>query len=244
MIELNLIPDVKLELLKARRQQAMVISGSIIATIAAGGLVAVLALYVFGGQALIKNNASSEITKQMAQLKSVKDLEKTLTVQQQISSINDQQNSKLISSRLFDVLSATVPDNKNKVRITTANLDAETKTIALEGEADNGYEALEVFKKTIADTSFSYLTEGSEERTSAPITTGLSDSDRSYGESASGQRVLRFKLTLSYPEELFLPASKSIRINPPQSGNITDSSNSVPKSLFTDKVAPETGEDN
>ncbi len=155
MIELNLIPDVKLELLKARKQQAMVISGAIIVSIVVGSIVTALALYVFGAQTLVSKTADDDTTRLMSDLQSVKDLEKTLTVQQQIASIDTQQNNKLISSRMLDVLTATIPSDKNKVKITTANLNTEDKTIVIEGEAENGYEALEVFKKTIADTEFS-----------------------------------------------------------------------------------------
>ncbi len=236
MIELNLIPDVKLELLKARKQQAMVISGAIIVSIVVGSIVTALALYVFGAQTLVSKTADDDTTRLMSDLQSVKDLEKTLTVQQQIASIDTQQNNKLISSRMLDVLTATIPSDKNKVKITTANLNTEDKTIVIEGEAENGYEALEVFKKTIADTEFSYLKEGEKKPTTSPLITSISDSERSYGENAEGKRVLRFKLVLSYPDELFMPASKSININPPASGNATDSSNSVPTSLFTDKA--------
>lgn len=238
MIELNLIPDVKLELLRARRQQATVISMSILVTIIAGGIVTLLALYVFGGQELLKFTADTTTKSEMQKLTSVKDLSKTLTVQQQIAAISSQQDQKLISSRLFDVLNATIPTDKNKVSLTTVNIDAETKTITLEGQASNGYEALEVFKKTIAGTKFSYLQDGDKEKTIMPVATEISDSERSYGESSTGERVLRFKLALTYPDELFASTTKSISINPPQSKDATDSTNSVPTSLFTDPVAP------
>jgi len=47
MIEVNLIPDVKLELLKARKVRTNVISLSILITIVTAGAVALLAFYVF-----------------------------------------------------------------------------------------------------------------------------------------------------------------------------------------------------
>ena len=114
-----------------------------------------------------------------------------------------------------------------------------TKTFTLEGEAANGYEALEVFKKTIAGTTFSYLKADEKERTTAPVVTEISDNERSYGENSSGARVLRFKLVLTYSDELFTPSTKSININPPESKTVTDSATSVPKSLFTDKAVVE-----
>lgn len=50
MIEINLIPDVKRELLRAQRARTTVISAAIVISIVAGAVVAALALYVYGVQ--------------------------------------------------------------------------------------------------------------------------------------------------------------------------------------------------
>ena len=50
MIEINLIPDVKQELLRAQKGRAVVISASIFASVIAVGVVALLLVYIFGVQ--------------------------------------------------------------------------------------------------------------------------------------------------------------------------------------------------
>lgn len=47
MIEINLIPDVKQELLKAQRTRSMVVSIAIISSIAAASVVVLLLVYIF-----------------------------------------------------------------------------------------------------------------------------------------------------------------------------------------------------
>ena len=54
MIEINLIPDVKQELLRAQKGRAVVISASIFASVIAVGVVALLLVYIFGVQGVRK----------------------------------------------------------------------------------------------------------------------------------------------------------------------------------------------
>jgi len=114
MIEINLIPDVKQELLKAERSRAMVISGAIITCIVAGGIVALLAVYVYGFQGARNLFADNAIKSGSEELAKVEDLSKMLTVQNQIKQINELDKTKTVDSRLFDVLSAVIPPAPTK----------------------------------------------------------------------------------------------------------------------------------
>ena len=87
MIEINLIPDVKQELLRAQAQRNIVISASIVLAIAAGAVVVLVALYVFGGQKLLMDNANKKIDKEYATLSSVEDLDRLLTIQNQLKKV-------------------------------------------------------------------------------------------------------------------------------------------------------------
>ena len=149
MIEINLVPDVKLELLRAKRQRANVISIAIITAIVSLAVMAILAFYTYGVQTIASNLADSSIDKEFKELNSVNDLSKTLTVQSQLEELQGLHDDKHISSRIFDIISTVVPQGENKVSISSLSLDTEENTITIEGEATNGYEALEVFKKTI-----------------------------------------------------------------------------------------------
>ncbi len=232
MIEINLIPDVKLELLRTQRQRRNVISLSILVAIVAGALVALLAVYVFVVQTVAIGFTDNAIDTQYKDLQKVQDLSKTLTIQKQLEEVSSLHSEKRLSSRVFDIMSTVVPTGTNKVSLSNFELDAEKNTITIEGEAMNGYEALEVFKKTISKTTFEYVKNGKKQ---APllIASDITDGDQRYGESNDGTRVLRFSLSFTYPAALFAPTSEQGRIIAPNKQNATDSAVGVPSSLFT-----------
>lgn len=232
MIEVNLIPDVKLELLKVRRQRRMVTTGAIFTTLVAGGLVVLLSTYAFGVQAIAGTVVDGTIKTESKKLQSVEDLEKTLTIQTQLGSLKQLHDEKHISSRIFEIIATAVPSGENSILISRLSLDTDEKVVTIEGEAVNGYEALEVFKKTIEQTTFEYDVDG-EPQTGVAIASRVSDGERRYGESTTGQRVLRFTLSFEYPEQLFERQSQNGKIIGPNQQNVTDSARGVPESLFT-----------
>lgn len=232
MIEINLIPDVKLELLKARRQRKMVISAAILVSIAAGAIVVLLALYAYGVQTVADTLASNSIDSESKKLAKVKDLSKTLTIQNQLEQLSRSQSDKNITSRLFDIISVTVPEGKNAVTIKRLAFNSVTSTIDLEGEATNGYEALEVFKKTIGQTTFQYNVDGKAQKP-LKIANSIIDGERRYSEDNQGRQVLRFSLSFTFPQEMFKPDSENGRIVGPDKQKATDSAQGVPTSLFS-----------
>jgi Tfp pilus assembly protein PilN len=232
MIEINLIPDVKLELLKARRQRKMIISASILLSIAAGAVVVLLSLYAFGVQTVADTLADNGIKDENQKLSKVKDLSKTLTIQNQLSQLSKSQSNKNITSRLFDIISVTVPEGKNAVTIKQLAFKSETSTIDIEGEAPNGYEALEVFKKTLGQTTFQYNVDGKAQKP-LKIATSIIDGERRYSEDNLGHQVLRFSLSFTYTDEMFKPGSEDGRIVGPDKQKATDSAQGVPTSLFS-----------
>lgn len=234
MIEINLVPDVKQELIKAQRVRASVISVAILSGLIAGGVVVLLAIWVFGVQTARGVILDNTIQSESETLASVEDVNETLTIQNQLSKISEMHNNKTITSRVFDILTTINPPEPNNVAITNLTLDLDASTITIEAQAANGYPALETFKKTIAATTFRYSQDG--EQFSVPLASDMSDSERSYGEDASGARVLRFTLSFVYPEELFSRAAESATIVAPERTNATDSFQGVPRSLFTQRA--------
>ncbi len=241
MIEINLVPDVKQELIRAQRVRTGVISMSILVGLAALGIVALLLIWVFAIQAARGLISDNTIKEESAKLSSVEDISNTLTIQNQLSKITAQHDAKSIDSRIFDILTTINPPEPNSVAITTLALDATAKTIKIEAQAKNGYPALEVFRKTIDATKFEYTSGG--EKKSEKLASAISDSDRSYGEDASGARVLRFALTFTYPDLLFSRTAENAVIVAPSKSNVTDSFLGVPQSLFTQPATGTTEDD-
>lgn len=239
MIEINLVPDVKQELLKAQRVRNGVISGAIVVGLAAIAMVVILALWVFGVQTARGAISDNTIKNESQKLQNVPDISDALTIQNQLAQISTLNDSKHVDSRLFDVLTTINPSDPNTISFNKVSVDTTNDLVTIEAQATGGYSALEVFKKTIAATNFQYTQDGQTQ--SVPLASNLSDGDRSYGEDSNSVRVLLFTLTFNYPDALFAPTSKNARIIAPERTNATDSYLGVPKTLFSER-AQDTGE--
>jgi Tfp pilus assembly protein PilN len=240
MIEINLVPDIKQELLRAQRIRTRVIAGSILIGVVAIAIVTLLVIYVFTIQAIRSGLADASIKQGSDKLVAVTDLTKTLTIQNQLTKISALNSSKKIDSRIFDVLNAIIPPAPNAVQISNLGIDSSTGVITIDGQAANSYAAVEVFKKTIEGTTLKYTDENNTSQ-SVALASNISTSNTSYGEDTTGARVLRFTLSFTYVPELFSPASKNIAILITINGNVTDSFLGVPKSIFVDRAADITG---
>jgi hypothetical protein len=98
-----------------------------------------------------------------------------------------------------------------------------------------GYPSLEAFKKTIGAANVHFKDSGGTQ-TDVVLATNLSISNVSYGEDASGGKVLRFNVSFTYAPELFSPATVDPTIVLINGGNVTDSYVGIPKSIFTDRA--------
>lgn len=239
MIQINLIPDVKQELLRAQRARTVVISIAIVTGIVAVAVVTLLALWVFAVQTVRQTVADDQIKKGYAQLNSNADLSKVLTIQNQLATLTALNNSKHVDSRVFDVLAAILPASPNDVAVSDLGVDSTTDTITVQAQASNLYQALEVFKKTVAGATYTY-SDGTDKKTET-LASSISTTDVSYGEDASGKKVLRFTLSFIYPQSLFAPNSTNVKLIPANQANATDSFLGLPQSVFSDRAADTTG---
>lgn len=237
MIEINLVPDVKQELIRARMIRSAVVSTAITVTLIAAAVVVALSVYIFGVQTVRGVVADDTIKKGGAQLASVEDLSKVLTIQNQLTKINSLNDSKKIDSRIFEMLQAVIPPAPNDVKVSSLVIDAETGKITLEGQTPT-YPSLEAFKKTIAAAHVRYNGDDDQQQDIA-LASDLSISNISYGEDATGAKVLRFTVSFTYAEELFSPKIENPTIVLINGGNVTDSYLGIPKSIFTDRAADE-----
>lgn len=243
MIQINLVPDVKQELLKAQRQRTFVVSLSILVSAVAVGIVVLLGAYVLVQQGVVNRALDSSIDDLSAEIAAKESLPSALTIQKQLATVSGLYDSRSDTSRMFDLLSVITPSSsdKNSINVSKLNLETETSLITIEAQASNGYEALESFKKTIEATDVSYVENGEE--FTEPLAVSVSDGDRSYGEDTGGKKVLRFTISFNYPENLFATTTSNVKIvGPKGSINVTDSKINVPSSLFSDRVEDKEGE--
>lgn len=239
MIEINLMPDVKQELLKAQRIRSAVISIGITIGVIAAGIVVLLAVYVFGAQWGFDNYAQGQIDDKGKKLSQVEDLSKMLTIQNQLQQVSALNNAKHVTSRIFDTL-GIVPTGIKLSSIIVDTTDG-TQLVTIEGQAAGSYAATELYQKTLANVDVTYKevaadgTVGTEDK-SVPLASNIQISDLSYGEDSNGNMVLRFKLTFMYAKELLSNSVADVRLDVSKTGNVTDSYLNLPKSLFQDRA--------
>ena len=231
MIEINLLPNVKRELLKTRAMRNRVISISFLVGGASIAAVVVLAL-ILGSQIAAEAVQSGVVKDRNDKLMAVEDLNKVVTIQHQLTKINEQHSGKKLNSRIFDVVTAVNPVAPNNVSFSDIKVNPESKTITLEGSAVNGYSALETLKKTILNTKIQ-TTDG-DKSSEVSLTKEIKDGDTSFGENSEGKKVLQFSFSFEYAEELLAPANNGTVsvLTPTGKVDVTDSRQGIPDSLF------------
>lgn len=231
MIEINLLPNVKRELLKTRVMRNRVISISFLVGGASIAAVVVLAL-ILGSQIAAEAVQSGVVKDRNDKLMAVEDLNKVVTIQHQLTKINEQHSGKKLNSRIFDVVTAVNPVAPNNVSFSDIKVNPGSKTITLEGSAVNGYSALETLKKTILNTKVQ-TTDG-DKSSEVSLTKEIKDGDTSFGENSEGKKVLQFSFSFEYAEELLAPANNGAVsvLTPTGKVDVTDSRQGIPDSLF------------
>lgn len=134
MIQFNLLPDVKLEFIKARRSKHMVLLVSAAVAGVAVVMFVVLFLVVNFVQTKRISDLNKDIAKYTSQLKAIPDLNKILTVQNQLNSLTPLHDQKLASSRLVDFLTQLTPAQAN---ISDVKLDYAENSLKITGGTDS-----------------------------------------------------------------------------------------------------------
>ena len=159
MISINLLPDVKKELLRIRRERNLVVSISILAV---GGSIAALVVLggILGGLNIAKVVMENGINKNKATINSAiedKQLNEYLTIQNQLAQIDGLKDQQLVYSRIMDYLVALNPASPNNAELSTVSLEMSDGAVAatLEGKTQD-FEALNVYKTTLASAELVY----------------------------------------------------------------------------------------
>lgn len=131
MIRLNLLPDLKKDFLRAQRMRARTITIAILITIVSVGALVALGLYVYGAQTVIIAVQTSNISQKYNKLQDTKDLDKYLTVQNQLSSIAALHDDKYDMARIVDFATkVNIPDKPATYTNLTVDMDNEVTASA------------------------------------------------------------------------------------------------------------------
>ncbi len=132
MLQLNLLPDVKKEYIKAKKQKNVIFSVSILSAGVALAIVVILFITVQFVQKKSINDLTDDIKADIATLQSKEDLGKILTIQNQLNSLTSLHQDKPQASRLYAYLNQVTPAD---VKIGSLNIDFVESTIRIEGNA-------------------------------------------------------------------------------------------------------------
>jgi Tfp pilus assembly protein PilN len=181
-VQFNLLPDIKLEFQKAQKAKKTVYT---LASLAVGIVVSLFVISFVSVNILQKHlldSANDDITSTSQKLKNIPNLEKILTVQNQLNSLPSLHQKKHLTSRLFAYLPQVTP---NKVHIGRLKIDTAAKSIEISGTADT-VKSVNQFIDTLKFTNY---------------ITGVGDNSDSNGSNAAQQQTQKLafsKVVLTY----------------------------------------------
>ncbi len=161
--EVNLVPDIKDEMIKALKLRNFIFFLSAVVAIASVGVTLFIGL-IAGGQKLALDGKKTTIDNLSSKLNSYTDLNEFLTIKDQLGNISALTNNKQVMSRSFDVLSAILPTGPDVINLSelTVDLSGDQPTFHFVAKADAreepfiDYKVLESFKKSMRYLRYDY----------------------------------------------------------------------------------------
>jgi hypothetical protein len=159
MFEINLVPDVKRQLLHLQSMKRLVVFVCVLVLSIGAGILAILTSVVVWQQ-VTQDAKGKEIVASRMTFWSNPNINASLTIQNQLTQLDNVFASKKEVSRIFSVLDVILPTGNYKVSLSGMNINFQNNTIFLEGQARsatlNDAAALEAFEQTVIRTKYDY----------------------------------------------------------------------------------------
>ena len=154
--EINLVPDVKNEMIKALKLRNFIFFLCIVISSASLGL-GLIFLSIAGGQQAALDGKKDTISAMSSTIGSFTDLSEFLTIRDQLGNLSSIAGNKKLLSRSFSVLSALIPRGADSITISelSINLSGDAPTFSFDAQANAGsppyidYNVLDSFKKSM-----------------------------------------------------------------------------------------------
>lgn len=229
MIQFNLLPDIKRDYVKARRTKRLTF---LVAGLAAGISLLVLIIMFVVVQVLQKGYSSAlstDIQTEGNKLQQTPDINKILTIQNQLSSLTALHEKKPAATRLLGYVQQVTPA---KVSIATTTVDFDANTINITGSADDGLASVNLFIDTLKFTT--YQTDASS---SSAAASGSAFTEVVLANFSKDGTRASYQVSLKYDPAIFAGNSTVKLIVPP--GKITTRSETEkPAPLFQPLTTP------
>ncbi|MBR6505390.1 hypothetical protein IKT18_00910 [Candidatus Saccharibacteria bacterium] len=161
--EINLVPDIKDEMIKALKLRNFIFFLCIIIASASVAVSLIFATIAVGQQAIVdaKNTTISNLS---STVNSYSDLGDFLTIKDQLNNLDTISKNKKLLSRTFSVLSALLPTGADYIKISElgVNFTGENPIISFDAQANAGnppyidYNVLDSFKKSMQYMRYDY----------------------------------------------------------------------------------------
>ena len=190
MVQFNLLPNIKLEYVKARRTKYLV---TFISIVVGGVAILVFAVSLFVVDVAQKKSLSdlnTDIGKYSKQLRGTKDLSEILTVQNQLNTLTALHDGKPAASRLFDYITQLTPAQASLNKLT---VDFTGNTMSIGGTAPS-LDTVSLYTDTLKATH--YTTDKNTNQTAAFSNVVLTN-------FARDDKGATFTITLSFDPVIF-----------------------------------------
>lgn len=159
--EINLVPEVKLRMIRAQKIRNLVLFICIVVAIASVSVVGVL-FSIKSGQDIAMATQDGRLEKMSKKLNEYADLDDLIIMQEQLAGLSKISENKKILSRVFGALGVMVPQGGDTVKMSELRVNLTSNTLTMEAQADAGvepfidYRVLESFKKSASLTKYDY----------------------------------------------------------------------------------------
>lgn len=230
MIQFNLLPDVKIEYLKARRVKRLVMLASAIVT---GVTMTIMILLIMAVHVVQKNhlkNLRADIKTKSEELRQEPDLSKILTVQQQLGSLDGLHQNKPAAERLGAYLSQVTPRD---IRISHFSADFDARTMTFDGTAPS-LKAVNQFIDTLKFTTYK-SGDLSGNAFSAVVLASFSRTEQTKDDNPA-----TYQITLTY-DQTIMSGAENVALVVPQTTTTRSTTERPSENLFEQAIPNGTG---
>lgn len=227
MIQFNLLPDVKLEYIKAKRTKHLIMLASFVVTGISVALVVLLFIGVNVAQKGHLNRLDEDIKSKTTQLQNEGEIDKILTIQNQLNTLNGLHDSKPAAERLSAYLEQVTPAQVTISQIVT---DFTTNTMTIDGDARD-LKSVNEFIDTLKFTDYEEEVKDAENITEKAFTNVVLASFTRTTEQAQVEAGgATYQITLSFNPSIF-DITKTVKLLVPNKVT-TRSVTERPQDLF------------
>ena len=159
--EVNLVPEVKRQMIKAMKFRNIMLFVCIVLVSVAGATVVIMA-GIWEGQNISMSSQDGKLKAMSDKIKSYSSLSELLTIQTQLNELGEINANKKVLSRVFPIVRTILPEGPDTIEISELSVNLTESTIRFDAQADAkvspyiDYRVLESFKKGVSLMKYDY----------------------------------------------------------------------------------------